>query len=265
MQDAPTNAHRLIARRSVAGLVAQHKAYAPTFRQGRHEHAGASFDLVLAGGGVGNCGRARLESVPGAVEYFPPQVSHDFRAAPQGIRTLHVIIPPEVVALAGVPKDTPGQALPAETFARPCLDALRALSEPDDAGALDLESCVGELLATLADHAHPRRASVHARRAAAMLADRACEPVTLGDLGDALRVNPGHLARAFRQTHGVSVGTYQRNLRLRRAARMLASGTEPIARVAGACAFADQAHLTNHFRRAFGVTPGRYRAIIGVA
>jgi AraC family transcriptional regulator len=261
----PSRSARLIARRETGGCFAQHKAYGPGFRQARHEHESASIDFVLAGAGAGDCGRTRIESVPGAVEFFPAQTAHDFAAAHSGIRTLHIVIPPDSLARAGVRPDLPGQTLPAESFAGPCLRALRALIEPDDAGALDLESSIAELLDLLADRTGPRPHSVHARKAAAVLRDRSHEALTLSELADTVGLNPGHLARVFRQTHGVSVGQFQRGLRLRRAAALLAAGRDPIARIATTCGFADQAHLTNHFRRAFGVTPARYRALLSAA
>ncbi len=247
----------------VAGVFhVHHKAYAAAFRQGRHAHPDASIDFVLAGAGSGNCGRQRMDSVPGSVEFFPPAVDHDFASAHGGIRTLHIVIPADVIAAAGVPGTLPGQRLPADPFLRPCLAVLRDLHDADDAAALDLEAIIHEMLAVLADSARPRGVSVHARRAADILNDRAHEPVSLAELAHAVALDPGHLARVFRHTHGVSIGTYQRALRLRRAAAMLAGGQEPIARIASACGFADQAHLTNHFRRAFGVTPARYRTLL---
>lgn len=259
----PDPAPRLIARQRIGPwFFAQHKAYPPGFRQARHEHPTASIDLVLAGSGAGLCGRTRIDSVPGAVEYFPADTEHDFSAAPGGIRTLHVVIPVEALRRAGVTPTLPGQSLPAELFTRPCLGVLRALAEPGDPAALDLEACVAELLHLLAGQADPRPASTHARRAANLIRERADGPLTLSEVADAAGLSPGHLARVFRRTHGVSVGGYQRALRLRRAAAELAGGREPLARVAAACGFADQAHLTNQFRRAFGVTPARYRALL---
>lgn len=47
--------------------------------------------------------------------------------------------------------------------------------------------------------------------------------------------------------------------RVDRARRLLLAGRAP-ADVAGATGFYDQAHLTRHFKRLVGVTPGRYRA-----
>ncbi|MFJ5369721.1 helix-turn-helix transcriptional regulator, partial [Bosea sp. CER48] len=48
--------------------------------------------------------------------------------------------------------------------------------------------------------------------------------------------------------------------RLDRARRMLAQSAS-LVDVAFACGFSDQSHLTRQFRRAYGVTPGRWRAL----
>jgi AraC-like DNA-binding protein len=71
------------------------------------------------------------------------------------------------------------------------------------------------------------------------------------------------LYRAFVAQFGMSPGDYQRQLRLRSARRLLASGLSP-AQAAADAGFTDQAHLTRWFRRCYGITPARYReAIIG--
>lgn len=54
---------------------------------------------------------------------------------------------------------------------------------------------------------------------------------------------------------GISPSDYLRTVRLHRAKSMLLEGL-PVASVATACGFADQAHFTRWFRRAFGYTPG---------
>jgi AraC-like DNA-binding protein len=81
--------------------------------------------------------------------------------------------------------------------------------------------------------------------------------VPLAELASVAGLTRFDLVRRFRQQTGLTPHAFQTNLRIRRARGMLGAG-EPIARVAAACGFADQPHLTRTFRRAVGVTPGRF-------
>ena len=56
---------------------------------------------------------------------------------------------------------------------------------------------------------------------------------------------------------GLTPHAFQTNLRIARARALLSAGQPPAA-VAATCGFADQAHLTRTFKRAVGVTPGRF-------
>jgi AraC-like DNA-binding protein len=49
--------------------------------------------------------------------------------------------------------------------------------------------------------------------------------------------------------------------RLQRARRMIADG-EPLAEIAADAGFSDQSHFSRHFKKAFGVTPGRWAALV---
>jgi AraC family transcriptional regulator len=75
-------------------------------------------------------------------------------------------------------------------------------------------------------------------------------------------VHPTHLIRTFRRFHRCTPAEFVRGHRLERAAQLLARTRQPIVDVALGCGFADQSHFTKHFRRAFGVAPGRYRAAL---
>jgi len=69
-----------------------------------------------------------------------------------------------------------------------------------------------------------------------------------------------HFSRLFHRVVGVSPRQYLVGCRLRRARELLAGGPgRTIAEVALECGFADQAHLTRRFRRAYGVSPGQFR------
>lgn len=81
----------------------------------------------------------------------------------------------------------------------------------------------------------------------------------LADLAAEAGLSPWHLNRVFRREVGLPPHAYQNQLRLNRA-KILLRGDLPLAQVAASVGFADQAHFTRQFKKAFGVTPGKYRA-----
>jgi len=50
---------------------------------------------------------------------------------------------------------------------------------------------------------------------------------------------------------------------LQRAREMISRG-EPLAGIAVETGFTDQSHLNRQFKKAFGMTPGRWAALVGV-
>jgi AraC-like DNA-binding protein len=108
----------------------------------------------------------------------------------------------------------------------------------------------------------PRGARAAVARARAHLEERWDDSVRLRELADVAGLSPSRLNRRFSAEVGVPPHRYQLDLRVDRAKQLLAGG-ESIAATAAAVGFADQAHLTRHFRRRVGFTPGRYRRIEG--
>ena len=68
-----------------------------------------------------------------------------------------------------------------------------------------------------------------------------------------------HFARAFRLSTGVSPLRYVMQRRVGRAQQLLAQTNMPLATIASAVGFFDQAHFSRQFRRLVGTTPSRYR------
>jgi AraC-like DNA-binding protein len=101
-------------------------------------------------------------------------------------------------------------------------------------------------------------------------AGRMCESLlndTLAELDlNALAVASGlsrfQTLRAFKRRYGLPPHTYHLRVRLGLAQKRLREGLEP-ARVAAELGFVDQSHLTRHFRRFVGVTPGQYARLGG--
>jgi AraC-like DNA-binding protein len=83
--------------------------------------------------------------------------------------------------------------------------------------------------------------------------------LSLSELARNAGVSVFHACRLFKQATGKSIHRYQCEIRLRHALAWLVETDLPIARIALDSGFANQAHLTNLFRRRFGSTPGQLR------
>jgi len=90
-------------------------------------------------------------------------------------------------------------------------------------------------------------------------------PVTLQALAADLGVHPTRLSSAFRRHTGRTVGDYRRELQVqfvRQRLRDRRHADEPLADIALAAGFADQAHCTRVFKAATGWTPARFRTAL---
>jgi len=87
------------------------------------------------------------------------------------------------------------------------------------------------------------------------------EDVSLSRLALAANLSPFHLIRVFRNQTGLPPHAYLTQVRIRHAKAFLAQGWS-IAPVAMETGFVDQSHLTRHFKRIVGVTPGQYSNIV---
>lgn len=88
----------------------------------------------------------------------------------------------------------------------------------------------------------------------------AATPVSSATLERLTGLSRFALARQFRQRLGTSPHRYAMMRRLERARRLVDAGT-PLAVAAAACGFADQSHMTRQFKRAYGLSPGQWRAL----
>ncbi|WP_434660572.1 AraC family transcriptional regulator [Paraburkholderia sp. A3BS-1L] len=93
----------------------------------------------------------------------------------------------------------------------------------------------------------------------ALLAADLTEPLRVADLAQAVGLSPFHATRLFTQATGLPPHAWRTQLRLQRALGPLRAGAS-VAEVAAASGFTDQSHFTRHFRRMFGVPPGRWQA-----
>ncbi|MBW4534107.1 MAG: AraC family transcriptional regulator [Pleurocapsa minor HA4230-MV1] len=85
------------------------------------------------------------------------------------------------------------------------------------------------------------------------------ENITLADMAQVTSLSISHLTKLFRQTQGISLYQYVIHCRIARAKQLLKHQQLTIAEIATQVGFADQSHLTHHFKRHVGVTPKAFR------
>ncbi|VVE13030.1 helix-turn-helix domain-containing protein [Pandoraea terrigena] len=105
----------------------------------------------------------------------------------------------------------------------------------------------------------PLRDTVRVETMKARLSDDLTESLSLTALAEAVDLSPFHAARLFSRETGLAPHAWRNQLRLVRALPALRAGASATD-VAVAQGFNDLSHFTRYFRRAFGVSPGKWRA-----
>lgn len=232
-----------------------------------HRHDTYTFALTTRGVQDFDYRGATRRSRPGAVVVLHPDELHDGRpGAEGGFGYAGLTILPEALA-----RYRPGRSLPflAGGVSRNAelMTAIRtALSLDKKASVLEHESAVIELAQTLdavSDAPAPvspvTRAVVDA--ACTMIRDHLEDGISLAELEAATGQDRWQLCRDFRTLRGTSPARYLTQRRLDVVRGGLAC-RQPLAELADAAGFADQAHMSRQFKAAYGISPGRYARTI---
>lgn len=201
-------------------------------------------------------------AAPRSLTVLPPHVPHDGRAARvEGFDKRVVYVDDRWLAGELVPHAVRDPLVTDETTRRDVGRLHAALGRSGD--ELEAEArvaLVSERITAALRRAEPVQER-HAPRVARLVRERLdadlLEQPTLAGLADELGVHPTHVVRAFTREHGLPPHRYLTGRRVDRARRLLLEGM-PASEVAAAAGFYDQAHLSRHFRRLLGVTPGAY-------
>jgi AraC-like DNA-binding protein len=244
-----------------------------THRYGRHSHETYTFGLIEAGVEEFEYGSSMQRAGPGAVALLDPDVVHTGQAATDWGWAYRVLYPQvsvvtEVAAELGWRAGTP--SFPQTVLYDPATATLlrsahRAAEWGDQlASSTLLTTALAQLLSAHAA-AGPASGPGPVKKAPDavgavrdLLADRLIDPPTLAELATLTGLSQFAVLRAFRAATGLPPHAYLNQLRVRRARRLLDDGL-PAAEVAAEIGFADQAHLTRHFKRVVGVPPAAYQ------
>ena len=236
----------------------------------RHRHDTYAIGVTEAGVQVFDY-RGRVErSTPGEVVVLHPDEAHDGRAGDGdgfGYRIVYV----EPARIAAAVRAIRGHAAPlpfvrepvsrSSTLARAVTAAFRVAPEPLALDALVLRLAEGLVEGDPDSQpvGAPRLDQAALDRARAFLDGRRAIARST-ELESVTGLSRYELARQFRVRYGTSPYRYSLMRRLDFARGRLRGGT-PLADLALAAGFADQAHFTRTFKAAFGLTPARYRTL----
>ena len=243
-----------------------------THRYTRHAHETYTFALIEEGIEEFSYGGSLLRAGPGGVALLNPDMVHTGQAGIPSGWAYRVLYPDpglvaEVADELGWARGTPYFPDTVVYHARSArlLRAAHVAAEHGDrlASSSLLRAALAGLLRS---HARPgtrctpahHRSPAAVRTARDLLAVRLADPPSLGELALAAGMSPFALVRAFRSETGLPPHAYVNHLRVRLARQLLDSGMAP-ADVAAQAGFADQAHLTRHFKRVVGVPPRAYQ------
>jgi len=230
----------------------------------RHAHPHAGFSVLLRGSLSEVYGRRSLDWSEGTVGFHPADEEHSNRTR-EGAHVLIVELAAEWLERARAESLRPERSVVAGAGPLPWL-GVRLLAEArlgDRASRLAVQGIALEMLAALAREGERDAGEPPwLRRAGDLLRASFAESLSLAEVARRVDAPPVRLARAFRRAHGCSVGEYIRRLRVEEARRLLAGGDTPISEVAASSGFCDQAHLSRVFKRATGLTPMVYRALV---
>lgn len=235
-----------------------------------HRHDTYAIGLTLSGVQTFHYRGEARASVPGNVIVLHPDELHDGAAGTAaGLVYRMVYISPEKIAAALENRiGLPFVAIPVVDDAFFGARLAAALQDFDlDGAALALDHLVAVAADGLARHADDRtggrelKISTAVAQCRAFLAAECHREVQSEELEALASMDRFALARQFRQAYGTSPHRYLVMRRLDRARLAILEG-EGLADAAHGAGFADQAHFTRHFKRAYGMTPGRWRELV---
>jgi AraC family transcriptional regulator len=236
-----------------------------------HDHANARLGFVLSGSVAETYVDAAILCDANSFSFHPSRTTHTNEVGFHDSRSL-------IIEFCGErwPSRFPLIGAEVEPFSVPmgrlrglALDLSHELRARDHASPLLIEGLALDLMSRatrrLQPGAHDTAGPSLLDEATKLIDRQLHRSLSLPGVASALGVSPKRLAGAFIR-HGQT--TFRRHLhrtRVQHAAGLLQDRTMPLAEIALASGFYDQAHLGRAFRRVIGTTPGQYRSQSGTS
>jgi len=250
-----------LAHRGAGDVTLAEGRYPGHARIPAHAHRSPYFCLVLDGWFEESCGSRRETCDPGKLVFHPAHEVHSDQFGAPGGRCFNLELGPSLAERLADEGALPRARL---TLGPGRAGAMAAhLRAAPGRSALEIEEAVLDLLAELGS----ARERLPARGRPPAWLDRSIERLrapaapSIAALADEAGVHPVYFTRAFRAAVHAAPSEVAQRARLERASAALLASDAAVTVVAHEAGFADHSHFCRHFRRAFGVTPSRYRLL----
>jgi AraC-like DNA-binding protein len=239
------------------------QAYAP------HRHDTYAIGITLSGHQTFRFRGEQWHCMPGQCHILHPDETHDGAAANDaGFAYRIIYVDPALVQAA-----LGGRALP--FVAHPVADRSRLLSDDtadvwdidsdlDDTARTELVVAVAQLLMLASSRGSRPPAPLALGRLSRVrdaIAERPVERHSADDLEQLCGLDRWTLARQFRAAFGTSPSRFRTMRQLDHVRRLLKGGLS-LAEASVEAGFADQSHMSRHFKKAYGLTPGAWTAAV---
>ena len=228
----------------------------------RHAHDRTGVSVVLAGALVEEAEHRMVAVGPGQVVVKPRGLFHANRFSREGALILAIAFD-----RAAEPELFPAGALRTWRWTRnPSLlrASLRLARLTGKAGAPDEDfaDLVHDLVAIVPMMEARKRPTPGWLVTARESIEAADVPLTPSDVARQCGHHRAHVARAFRESYGMSIREYRHVVQVRRASGLMATSRRSLSEIAHDCGFSDHSHMCRVFASVTGVAPGRFRAAL---
>lgn len=250
------------ASREVAGFHLTESRYSERTAMNRHSHPLPFLHVILAGAVRDVSNLSASEFHVGELVFHPAESPHTTTWMKSGTGFAVELGQARVAEWSALDLLPNEPVLLSPGFISGLAFALRREAyQSDTAADLTVEHLVLEIMAELArlpKGRAERGAPRWLQKARASVCDTYADPLSLEEIATEANVHPVHLARAFRQHFGETVGDCVRRRRIEAACRQIASTSATLTSVAYDAGFADQSHFVRTFKKQIGMTPSEY-------
>ncbi|MEW6498054.1 MAG: AraC family transcriptional regulator [Cyanobacteriota bacterium] len=237
----------------------------------RHFHKSYSIGIIEAGVGGNQYRGSTYLAPPCSIIFMEPEEAHTGYSA-EDLPLTYRMLYPSADLMQQLASDLGANGLPYfrepvvhdENLARKIHHLHWVLEQSQD--SLERQSLFVEVLsAAITRYAQSKVQSVRIGKEQRIvslieeyLQDNFNSNISLEQLVELTNLNRSYLIRLFRNAIGLPPYGYLTQIRIEKAKQLLAQG-QSVSDVAIAVGMSDQSHLTRHFKRIVGITPGRYR------